>query len=134
MITAAPEITFTRDGIDWQWRGFVSVLAIKSGICGGQQPVQLHAGEAKHIEIHRGIITDARDLSRQQRLVPARIERNLIISEPQRARLRFGEMRQPNGGDTRHAEPLGGHDATMTCDQDARAIHQHRIHKSEFSD
>jgi len=27
MFTAAPEITFARDGVDWQWRGFVSIPA-----------------------------------------------------------------------------------------------------------
>jgi hypothetical protein len=60
MLTTTPEITFTRDGIDWQWRGFVSILAIQASIGGGQQTIQFHAGEAKHVQIHRGIVSDAR--------------------------------------------------------------------------
>jgi hypothetical protein len=28
MVTTTPEVTFPRDGIDWQGRGFVGILAI----------------------------------------------------------------------------------------------------------
>ena len=71
-------------------------------------------------------------LRRQQRLVPTGIQRDLIIREAQCARLGFGEMRQSNSGDTHHAEPLGGHDAAVACDQHTGAIHQDWIHKTEF--
>jgi hypothetical protein len=36
MLTTMPEITFARDGIDWQRRGFVGILTINAGICGRQ--------------------------------------------------------------------------------------------------
>ena len=45
----------------------------------------------------------AHEICGEQGLIPAGIQRDLIIREPQRARLGLSEMRKPNGGDTRHA-------------------------------
>jgi hypothetical protein len=131
-----PEIAVARNGLRGWFRRWCIGIALRwrvtIGADAGQQILQRFGGKAKHVQIYRSIVADARNLRRQQRLVPAGIQRDLIIREPQRSRLGFGQMRQSNGGDRCHAEPLCGHHAAVARDQYARAIHKHRVHTAKL--
>ena len=91
---AAPEVAGAGDGHRGRWRRLVGIVA-EASVGRRQQPVELHAREAEHIQVDHRLVADARDLGREQRLVPAGVQRDLVVGQAERPRLRRGEMAEP---------------------------------------
>jgi hypothetical protein len=133
VLAAAPEITRARDchgGRRWR----VIRTAVEAGIRRRQQPMELHAGEAEDVEVDDRLVPDAGDLGGEQGFVPAGVQRDLVVRQPKRPRLRRGQMAEPQHRYGGEAKLLRRHDAAMAGDQHALGVDQHRVHEAELGD
>ena len=118
------------------WRVGVAVRGAKASlwIDAGQQPVQLDAGEPEHIEINHRLVADAGDLGRQQRLVPAGVQRDLVIGQAQCPGLCRREMAEAQHRHRRQPQPLGRQYPAVAGNQHAIGVDQHWIDEAELAD
>ena len=132
VLTQHPQIARLRDRLLRQRRRLV-VLGQARPAVARQQPLQLARAEADQPEVEAEL-REIRQLEPQQRLVPAGVQRQLVVGQHVGALLRLAHVREL---DHRHPLqtqlPCRQHPA-MTGDDAVRAIDQHRVGPAELPD
>ena len=99
----------------------------------GQQPIQFPILEAHDAEIDPGVLQIA-ELQCQQRLVPAGIQRDAVVSQHQGPTLGVREPRQRDRRHGLHPKQPGGQHAPVAGDQRAVLGNEDRVHEAELAD
>ena len=125
MVAQDPEVARPADRLLGRLGDLVlRLLARRLAIGDRQQPLQLRGVEADQVEVE-ALVPQPSQLFRQQRVVPARLQGELVVCDQVRALLRLGEMLEPDHrhlGEAqlaRREQPaVAGQDAGVLVDQD----------------
>ena len=97
--------------------------------------VDLADRKAAQRQIERHVeLGDLAELELEEIDIPAGIERNLVVGDPQGPLLRFAEMLQRDGRSLSQADCLGGQEPAVPGDDRGVAIDQDRVAKAKGAD
>jgi hypothetical protein len=100
----------------------------------GQQPLDLRGLEPRQPEVELAHLLQLRELPREQRLVPAGVQRDAIVRKPVRRLLRLGQALAHDHRHRRQIEGFGGFQPAMPGDHLAVLVHQDRRDEAELDD
>ena len=96
-----------------------------------QQPLQLARAEADQPEVDAEL-RQIGQLEPQQRLVPARAQRELVVSEHICALLRVAHVRELDHRHLGEPELVGGKQPAVAGQHTTLLVHEHRVGPAEF--
>ena len=131
MLTQQPQIARLRDRLLRQRRRLV-VLG-QALLAARQQPLQLALAKADQPEVEAEL-GEVRQLEPQQLLVPARVQRQLVVGKHIRPLLRLAHVRKLDHRHLLQPELSRGHDPAVPGDDAALTIDQYRVRPAELPD
>ena len=131
MLAADPEIAGTADRIGRRLGRFVGSAVSSSSA--GQQPIEFGIVEAEQVEIE-GFVLQRRQFGRQHLVVPARVGRDLIVRDHQRAPLRRRQVRQHDHRHLGQSQLARGQHPAVAGNDHAVVADQHRVDETELGD
>ena len=129
-----PDITGNSDcGLRRFRNGIFVGLALGNLFRFAQQGLEFRIGKAHQIEIEI-FLPERFQFHPEHLFIPAGIERQPVVSQHQRAPLRFCQMVQDDNRNFGHAQLAGGQQARVTGNHDPVRCDQERICPAEFPD
>ncbi len=98
-----------------------------------EQPIDLGLGKAEKLEVE-AVLLEPCELGRQHRLVPAAIERDLVVGEPVGPGLRVAQMLEADHRHLGQAKPPRRQKPAVAGDQHAALVDQARDVEAELGD
>src|SRR5579885_828751 len=133
VLSQQPKITWSGDRLSRQGGDFVLFLRCSARIEAVKQAVELVLGKPEQIESDV-ILLESLELGRQHLFVPAGVQRDAVVGEPEGPRLRIRQMPEPNDRHFPQPEALGSYNAAVACDQHAAVVDQARHVEAELRD
>lgn len=124
MLAEQPEVAGARDRLGWRLRRFVFVSRRAARVIENvEQAVEVVLAEAEQTEVEP-VFFQPVQFSRKKSVIPGAIDRELVVGDPERARLRIGQMPEPDDRNLVQPEPAGGEQSSVAGDQHPRARRQ----------
>ncbi len=131
VLAADPQIAGAADRIGRRLGRLVGVVVRLE--LHGQQPVEFGVIEAEQIEVE-GILLQRSQLGRQHLVVPARVGRDLVVGDHQRAPLRRRQVRQHDHRRLGQSQLARGQHPAVAGNDHAVVADQHRVDEAELGD
>ena len=109
----------------------LGLIARRLAVGQRQQPLQLRGVEADQVEIE-ALVAEPRQLRRQQRVVPARLQGELVVGHQVRPLLRLAQVLEPDHRHLGEPELPRGEQPAVAGEDAALLVDQHRVGPAEF--
>jgi hypothetical protein len=132
MVAQDPEVARLADRVLWRLRNLVlSLIARRLAVGQRQQALQLRGVEANQVEVE-ALVAQPSQLFRQQRIIPARLQRELVVGDQIRPLLGLAQLVEPNHRHLGEPELARGEQPAVTGEDAALLVNQHRVRPPEF--
>ena len=134
VVAEEPEIARPCNRVDWRLGNIVLVAGSdRLSVQPGKQAIKLALREAKQLQVD-AVFLEAGQLGRQRRVVPAGIDRDLVVGDAEGAGLSVGQVIQPDDRNVGEAQLPRGKQAAMPGDEHTAFIDQARNVETELGD